>query len=226
MPGTHERFLQHFETFQFPKSHSILDIGAGHGALTQHLHQEGYPMAACDLFPEIYHYPEVPCLKADITDRLPFDDTQFDLAVAVEVSEHINAHDPFFREAARVLKPGGSLFITTPNILSLKSRMRFLFRGFFYSFGPLEMDRHDGLQHVASLMLDQYQYIAMTHGFEAPEVSIDKRQSTSRWLLRTIWLPIRLFNWLKGNPKKHNQVDLLTGRILFLRFKKTASSNA
>ena len=97
--------------------------------------------------------------------------------------EHVNDHENFFREASRILRPGGRLYISTPNILSLKSRIRFLLSGFYYSFRPLEKRNYDGLQHVASLTLDQYNYIAIRQGFHAAEVEIDKQQSTSRWLL-------------------------------------------
>lgn len=39
----------------------------------------------------------------------------FDCVVAVEVLEHVEADDLFLQEVARVLKPGGAFFMTTPN---------------------------------------------------------------------------------------------------------------
>lgn len=39
----------------------------------------------------------------------------FDIAVAVEVLEHVEADDLFVSEVARVLKPGGIFLMTTPN---------------------------------------------------------------------------------------------------------------
>jgi len=60
---------------------------------------------------------------------------------------------------------GGKFYVSTPNILSMKSRFRFLFRGFPYAFKPLVMNQHDGMQHVASLSLNQYNYLALKHGF-------------------------------------------------------------
>ncbi len=47
--------------------------------------------------------------------RLPFPDAGFDIAVSFQVIEHIADTAAFVREAARVLKPGGRLYLTTPN---------------------------------------------------------------------------------------------------------------
>lgn len=55
-------------------------------------------------------------------DQLPFDDGSVDVMIALEVVEHF-FNDPmaFFAEVSRVLKPGGQLVMTTPNIASLRS---------------------------------------------------------------------------------------------------------
>ena len=81
---------------------------------------------------------------------------------------------------SRFLKPDGKLYVSTPNVLSMKSRFRFFFQGFPYAFKPLEMDNYNGLQHVASLNLDQYNYLAIKHGFGQAEYDIDSEQRTSR----------------------------------------------
>lgn len=56
---------------------------------------------------------------------LPFSDAAFDKALMIEVIEHISPHEaaPFIQEVARVLKPGGTLFLTTPNRRDLRSRI-------------------------------------------------------------------------------------------------------
>ena len=222
MPGVHSRFLKYFTGKSEPAGLKVLDVGAGEGALTQKLHAMGYKMQACDFTPEAFKFPEVPCDGVDITGPFPYADGAFDLVIAVEVTEHILDHENFFREINRILKPGGRLYISTPNILSMKSRFRFLFQGFPYGFKPLEMRQYDGMQHLASLSLDQYNYLAIKHGFKEAEVGIDRKQSTSRWL-RIMLLPVML---LSRTSKKyipnHNQKDLLLGRLLFMIFTKAA----
>ena len=49
---------------------------------------------------------------------------------------------------------------------------RFLFQGFPYGFKPLDMNQHDGMQHVASLSLNQYNYLALKYGFMEAEYGI------------------------------------------------------
>lgn len=218
MPGTHQSFLKHFKSCSIPSDKRILDLGAGHGAFTQKLYEIGYNVSACDLFPEIFEFDEIECKKVDITQTFPYADNSFDIVIAVEVSEHIVDHEMFFSELSRILVPGGTLYISTPNILSLKSRMQFLFRGFFYSFAPLDMANNSGLQHVASMTLDQYNYVAIKNGFKAAKYNIDKKQNTSKILLILIYP----FIWFNSKFRKiksiHNELELLLGRLLFLTF--------
>lgn len=218
MPGTHTSFLKYFKERSISKEKKILDLGAGHGAFTKRLFEMGYNVSACDLFPEMFHYEEIECRKVDVTQAFPYEDSSFDIVIAVEVSEHIIDHEMFFEQLSRILKPDGQLYLSTPNILSLKSRMRFLFTGFYYSFQALEIRNYDGLQHVASLTLDQYNYVAIKHGFHAAKYDIDRQQSSSKWLLLFLYP----FLWLNGKRKDmsmiHNEMDLLLGRLLFLQF--------
>ncbi len=225
IPGIHERFLRFFAQRAPDRPYRVLDVGAGHGAFSQTLRQHGYDVDACDLFPEIFHYDEIECTRADLTEDLPYPDARFDAIVALEVMEHILDHEVFFREARRTLKPGGVLYLSTPNILSLKSRLRFFLSGFYYSFEPLDLHNNDGLQHVASLTVDQYHYLAIRNGLQPHEVTYDKAQSTSRWLMGLYPL-IWAYSKLKGLRSIHNDPAMLTGRIVFLGYQRPVEADS
>jgi SAM-dependent methyltransferase len=58
--------------------------------------------------------------------RLPHEDTSADVVLAGEILEHIVDTEGFLREVHRVLRPGGALVLTTPNILWWKHRLALL----------------------------------------------------------------------------------------------------
>ena len=69
-------------------------------------------------------------------DPWPYDDASFDLVTGMEILEHL-ALDPYFTfaEANRVLKPGGHLLLTTPNVTSHRGVWKMLNGIAPYSFG-------------------------------------------------------------------------------------------
>jgi SAM-dependent methyltransferase len=64
--------------------------------------------------------------RADVIvpgEPLPYADAAFDLVVSMDVVEHVAQPEPWLREAFRVLRPSGTLFLTTPNYASLSLRV-------------------------------------------------------------------------------------------------------
>jgi len=61
-------------------------------------------------------------VEADLTsERLPWEDGHFDLVVLGEVLEHLTVHPAApLAEVCRILRPGGHLLLTTPNVASLE----------------------------------------------------------------------------------------------------------
>jgi 2-polyprenyl-3-methyl-5-hydroxy-6-metoxy-1,4-benzoquinol methylase len=57
-------------------------------------------------------------------DRLPFDDESVDLVTCLETLEHLLDPMHLLIEANRILKTGGSLLLTTPNVVSWRSMLR------------------------------------------------------------------------------------------------------
>lgn len=72
---------------------------------------------------------KIPTVQINVeTDRFPYKSNYFDIAIFTEILEHLyRSPTPVLAEIRRVLKPGGKLIITTPNITRLVNRLKLLF---------------------------------------------------------------------------------------------------
>jgi 2-polyprenyl-3-methyl-5-hydroxy-6-metoxy-1,4-benzoquinol methylase len=117
---------------------SVLDFGAGEGALANALHESGrfQRVVAADLirFPGRFEPAEVEWIQCDLNEALPVPNQEFDSITAVEVIEHLENPRSLAREWFRLLKPGGSLVATTPNNESWRSLVSLVFRGHYAAF--------------------------------------------------------------------------------------------
>jgi ubiquinone/menaquinone biosynthesis C-methylase UbiE len=221
-----------------------LDIGAGHGDLIRRITQQ-FPVVptACDYTSNLMRFPG---LAVDVVDlnsaALPYAEASFDLITCTEVIEHIEHYRQTFREVFRVLKPGGLFVMTTPNVLNLRSRIRYLLFGFFSLFGPLhvrESKRYLTGGHINPVSFFYVAHALSDAGFTDITVSIDKRQRASIVWLVLLWLPIQLFSlWAIYREKRRfgtidtanepfvrpmNQVDLLVGRTIVVGAQRPVS---
>ena len=111
------------------ESLKVLDVPAGHGAFTQMLQARGFQVTAGDVVPEAFHVAGMECVDCNLNERLPFEDGEYDVAMACNAVHRVYAVGSAIAEYARVLKPGGRLFITTPNYTRLNRRVAFFFTG-------------------------------------------------------------------------------------------------
>jgi SAM-dependent methyltransferase len=61
-------------------------------------------------------------LRAQVESALPFRDATFATVIAAEIIEHVFDTQAVLNELARVLRPGGWLALTTPNLVALSGR--------------------------------------------------------------------------------------------------------
>jgi 2-polyprenyl-3-methyl-5-hydroxy-6-metoxy-1,4-benzoquinol methylase len=107
----------------------ILEIGCGRGGFAAWLAKHSArprEVIAADFSPAAIAIAQRSCagepsnlfyIVQDIQ-ALRFDDASFDTVVSCETIEHVPAPGLAVMELARVLKPGGRLFLTTPNYLN------------------------------------------------------------------------------------------------------------
>lgn len=101
----------------------ILDLGCGEGVLVEKYKRRNYDIIGVD-----YNYESENVLKRSVVDTR-FPDDNFDIILNLDVLEHISfaQQEEAFDEISRILKPGGMLVLTLPNMAHLASR-------FFFSF--------------------------------------------------------------------------------------------
>ncbi|MFO7900115.1 MAG: class I SAM-dependent methyltransferase [Planctomycetota bacterium] len=197
----------------------FVDVGAGEGYLAQMLGEElkrrgvepADALRACDLHPENFKYGDVPCDPIDANGTLPYDDDSFDVVTCIEVVEHVENHFHLVRELGRIVRPGGRVLVTTPNVLNINSRLRFLHSGFglLFSALPLGVDRpvhSSGHIHPVS-----YYYLA--HGFHRSGfgqvgVHFDRYKKSGIALAVLLWLPVQIGNALFRMRLRRKKPDI------------------
>lgn len=103
-----------------------VDIPAGRGLTSDILKQRGAEVHPFDLFPEKFDVPGLSCMHADLTDELPIGAESADFIVCQEGIEHLPDQLHVLSEFSRVLRNGGRLLITTPNISHVRARLSHL----------------------------------------------------------------------------------------------------
>ena len=115
----------------------VLDVPAGEGALAMRLKALGFDVRCCDLYTEIFKLDDVEIRQGNMDARLPFNDSEFDNVVCVEGLEHIENPANAIREFSRMIKSGGRLIISVPNIMNIEERFKWLLGGYTSHFKPL-----------------------------------------------------------------------------------------
>jgi 2-polyprenyl-3-methyl-5-hydroxy-6-metoxy-1,4-benzoquinol methylase len=115
----------------------VLDYGAGIGNLTRRLWalHRFEQITGADLLPRPPDLPSaISWFCLDLNDREAVPAASFDAVIAAEVIEHLENPREVAREWYRILKPGGSLVLSTPNNESIRSLVALLIRGHFVAF--------------------------------------------------------------------------------------------
>ena len=150
----------------------VLDLGCGDGDYSKRLKDLGFDVLSADLDKKRFRYAdEIDFRHCDITKEMPFPDDHFDYVLLLEVVEHLRNPYEVMQEINRVLKKEGKLILSTPNILNLKSRFRFLFEGAYQHFREPPMEQVDNPKevifnlHIAPWRYHELEYLLSSCGF-------------------------------------------------------------
>jgi ubiquinone/menaquinone biosynthesis C-methylase UbiE len=103
-----------------PRANTVLDVGCGRAWVARTMCPRGVTVCSVDVSLtnpkralEDHPFPSHCALVADAF-ALPFADRSIDAVIASEIIEHVPDPAAFVRELTRVIKPGGSLLLSTP----------------------------------------------------------------------------------------------------------------
>ena len=157
----------------------VLDLGAASGHYSFGLAQMGFNVTAADVTNGFKYAQTIKYVKLDKNSPLPFQKNEFDCVLMAEVIEHLRSPYAVVKDIHRVIKPDGHLILSTPNILNLKSRMRFLIEGGYEYFREPPLDHvaynaRNGIDvsqvHVVPYRFHELEFLLSENGFEVAKV--------------------------------------------------------
>lgn len=179
--GLHEQLAAIVNTV-LSKGSVILDYGSGEGALSQRLQDMGFTVYSVDI-DECNFKADTPFERIDFNNPLGIKDflakhtEEFDMVMGIEVIEHVENPWEYIRNLKELVKPGGFILLSTPNITSWYSRLNFLINGRFHQFE--ENDISYG--HINPISENEIRLICNQSGLIVEEIV------SGGWLPR-IWL--------------------------------------
>lgn len=162
-----------------PTTARVADVGAGSGAFTQRMIDNGYRnVEAIEVNAKAFRVPNVPVHPINLDEKWAAQlSAPFDAVVALEVIEHLENPWQFGRECAAAVKPGGTLIVSTPNIQSSRSRLQFLLKAEFRFFTQRDFEQ---MGHMSSLTHRQIEQIYSCAGCEMLEASHSAHKGVPR----------------------------------------------
>jgi SAM-dependent methyltransferase len=113
---------------------TLVDVGCGGAALADELPRSFHYVGV-----DVVRHPGFPAGRELVvcnldSGRIPLEDGHADVVVSAETIEHVENPRALMRELVRLARPGGWVFVTTPNQLSVASLLCLLARGEFQYF--------------------------------------------------------------------------------------------
>jgi len=171
-----ERYLDTLEFMgDMDKDTRLLEIGSLPGHFTVLLKQLGYQVRGVDLdyrrAESLWRKYDITVDEVDIeTQPLPYEENRFDLVLFMELLEHLRINPVFtLRQLYRVLKPGGKIILSTPNVPPHR-RFRFFLYGHSYQddlFQELEkLETVGHMGHFRLYILSEVKHLLESVGFK------------------------------------------------------------
>lgn len=173
-----------------PEDSKVIEFGSVPPILTLALTRMRYKISGADIKPERFQMAidtnGLTIKKLNIeTEKLPYNDDEFDGAILNEVFEHLRIHPvKTIEQVYRVMKPGGVLLLSTPNLTSLSGWLSLVLRNkapgdIFREYEKLEKLGHMG--HVRVYTVVEVCSLLERIGFQITEVIYRGSYLESSW---------------------------------------------
>ncbi|HEX9942102.1 MAG TPA: class I SAM-dependent methyltransferase [Thermoanaerobaculia bacterium] len=166
-----------------PPPRRVLDVGCASGYIALLLQKLGHQVTGIELNARLAGEARargIAVLEHDLEEPLPLLEESMDVVHACEILEHLFDTEGFLSELHRVLVPGGTLILSTPNLNSLGNRLRVLLGRPLPMWGAFPKDQHGG--HIRVFNRAKVDQLLQRTGF-LPEVVVGMNQSSWHVLL-------------------------------------------
>lgn len=160
--GLHETLLHSLPDMSYDTP--VLDIGCGTGAWLERLANAGFTnLYGIDKYAEQIGTKKATCWAADIDwdNNLGLGDRKFGLITAIEVVEHLENPGRLYYYVSKHLDERGYFLMTTPNIHSIDSRLKFMLTGRLKSF-----DYKGDRTHISPVLLTCMERMLPRHSLQ------------------------------------------------------------
>ncbi|HJW46449.1 MAG TPA: class I SAM-dependent methyltransferase [Lysobacter sp.] len=193
-------YLLHIATYRFAEKFTngkrVLDFGCGSGYGSAHIAEGARSVTAVDVAEDAIAYASNTFARGNLefraispTKRLPFDDASFETVLSFQVFEHVENPAHYLSEIRRVLAPGGTLVLVTPDRSTrLLPFQRPWNRWHVREYGEGELSR------LLSRHFEHVDVMGMTAKRELLDIELNRCRKV-KWMSLPFTLPVMPDRW-------------------------------
>jgi len=204
----YEKLLDGFEKYR--KNNRLIDIGCGAGYFILSASKRDWEAEGTEISDEAIKLVEAKgrrVFKGDIA-SLDLEKDKYDVAILMELLEHASNPERIIRKLSEILRPGGGIYITTPNFNSITRRLLGNRWGIFNK------------EHFFYLMPRILSSILKKHGFRIKKI---RTENLSLIEISRLFKKSKSFDIKKSYEKQEHVRDLTERKPFFSILKRLAN---
>lgn len=205
-----------------PKAKSICDVGSGYGFFLDCANRAGYKTTGIEPAKELAHHAntkyKINVFHGDLEQYVKRRKKQFDIVTCIHVIEHVYNPKIFLTSLLKLVKPGGLLFIETPNSdshLLYAERERYTF---LIPPDHLWLFSKESLKHLLPKNTDTI--LINTYSYSEHLMGIIKQMKKNTSIFRNIEVNRRV-DTIHKPIKQTNSLESIRKKIFYCLFDKT-----